>query len=167
MKRATNQLKVSGLSAAELRRARVAIIRADYNPEITRSLERRCVERLTARGIPEANIERVSVPGCLEIPLAAQRLAALGRYDALVALGAVIRGETYHFDLVANECARGVMEVMLKHDVPIVFEVLAVYRRRDALRRAADNRFNKGLEAAEAVLATLAALRKIGRQGRA
>lgn len=151
------------LTRAKARRTRVGIIRAEYNPEITRNLERACVGTLIARGIAEENIERFTVPGCFEIPFVAQRLAARKRYDALIALGAVIRGKTYHFDLVAHECARGVMDVMLRHNVPIIFEVLATYNRRDALRRAANNRFNKGIEAAEAALATIRTVRKIGR----
>jgi len=152
-----------GLAPREARRVRVGIIRAEYNAEITRSLERKCVETLLARGVSAANIKRVEVPGCFEIPLVAERLAALKRFDALVALGAVIRGETRHFDLVANECARGVMDVMLRHRVPVIFEVLATYRKRDALRRAANDRFNKGIEAAEAALAAIAALRATGK----
>lgn len=94
-------------------------------------------------------------PRLLRDPLLAQRLARRRRYDVLIALGAVIRGDTYHFELVAGECARGIMDVSLRHDVPIVFEVLAVYRRRDALRRAGNNRLNKGIEAAAAALAWL------------
>lgn len=142
-------------------RARLAIIRAEYNSEITSNLERKCLEALERGGVPRKNIERFSVPGCLEIPLLAQRLAALKRFHAMIALGAVIRGETHHFKLVAEECARGVMEVMLVYDVPIIFQVLATYRRRDALRRAGNNRFNKGLEAAQAALAMLATLSKV------
>ena len=149
------------LEAALALKARVAMIRAEYNAEITASLETSCVQTLVKGGIPLTNIDRFTVPGCFEIPILAQRLAAQHRYDVLIALGAVIRGDTFHFDLVANECARGVMEVSLKHDVPIVFEVLAVYRKRDAVRRAGNNRNNKGIEAAGAALAMLAALHAI------
>lgn len=145
-------------------RARLAIIRADYNQEITRSLEKKCLETLLAGGVSEKNIDRFNVPGCFEIPVLAKRLAQQRRrYDALIALGAVIRGETYHFDLVADECARGVMTVALEHGVPIIFEVLATYNRRDALRRSGDNRFNKGREAAQAALSMLAALSRLER----
>jgi 6,7-dimethyl-8-ribityllumazine synthase len=140
---------------------RIAIIRAEYNSEITLSLKVKCEKALLENGIPAGNIDHYSVPGCFEIPLFAQKLAAKRRYDALIALGAVIRGDTHHFELVANECARGVMEVSLKHGVPIIFEVLATYNRRDALRRAGNNRFNKGVEAAEAALSMLATMRKL------
>lgn len=143
---------------AVLRRARLAIIRAEYNREITTSLEKKCVETLRAAGVPANNIKSISVPGCFEIPLVAQRLASRRRYGVIIALGAVIRGETRHFDLVANECARGIMDVSLKYSVPIIFEVLATYNRRDAARRAGDDDLNKGVEAARAALAMLETL---------
>ena len=142
-------------------RFRLAIIRAEYNREITLSLEKKCVESLLAAGVREKNIRLFAVPGCFEIPILAQRLAARKEYDALIALGAVIRGETYHFELVVNECARGIMEVSLRHDVPIIFEVLATYNLRDAQRRAGNNKFNKGIEAAQAALSLLATLGSI------
>lgn len=139
-------------------RARIAIIRAEYNREITLSLQEKCVETLIQSGVRRDDILTYSVPGCFEIPLVAARLAAKKHHDVLIALGAVIRGETHHFDLIANECARGVMEVSLRHNVPIIFEVLATYNRRDALRRSGNNRSNKGIEAAEAALAVLKTL---------
>jgi 6,7-dimethyl-8-ribityllumazine synthase len=139
-------------------RVRVGIIRAEYNSDITLSLEKKCGETLLKAGIRARNIRHFRVPGCFEVPFLARRLAAQKRFDALIALGAVIRGDTYHFDLVANECARGVMEVSLKYDVPIIFEVLATYNRRDALRRAGDNQLNKGIEAAHTVLSLLGTL---------
>ncbi|MHB8656015.1 MAG: 6,7-dimethyl-8-ribityllumazine synthase [Terriglobia bacterium] len=149
------------LAANWAARIRIAIIRAEYNGEITLSLKQKCEGALLENGIPSGNIDHFTVPGCFEIPLMAQKLAAQQRYDAFIALGAVIRGDTHHFELVANECARGVMEVSLKHGVPIIFEVLATYNRRDALRRAGNNRSNKGVEAAEAALSMLAALREL------
>ncbi len=142
-------------------RARIGLIRAEFNSDLTTSLEQACLKALREAGVPAARIDSFTVPGCFEIPLMAQRLAKKRRYDVLIALGAVIRGDTYHFELVANECARGIMDVSLRHDIPIVFEVLAVYRRRDAVRRAGPNRLNKGLEAAAAALAMLARLDSI------
>lgn len=156
---ATNSLAPG---AERLGKLRIGIVRADYNSEITQSLEAKCVEGLREAGLRPEQIERCSVPGCFEIPLAAQRLAATGRFDALIALGAVIRGETLHFDLVAGECARGVMKVSLKFNLPVVFEVLATKNRRDAWARAGNNRSNKGFEAAHAALASLVALERIG-----
>lgn len=142
-------------------KARLAIIRAEYNSEITRSLEKQCVQSLREAGITEKNISIFPVPGCFEIPITAQRLARQKRYDAMIALGAVIRGDTYHFELVVEGCAQGIMEVSLRHNVPIIFEVLATYNRRDALRRAGNNRSNKGIEAAQTALSLLATLSKI------
>ena len=142
-------------------KVRLAIIRAEYNREITLSLERKCLETLQEGGVPARNIDLFSVPGCFEIPLVAQRLAQRRRYDVMIALGAVVRGDTYHFDLVANECARGVMDVSLRHNVPIIFEVLAVYKRRDAALRAGNNDFNKGREAAQSALSLLATLSRL------
>jgi len=149
------------LARSKVSRVRVGIIRAEYNREITLSLEKKCVETLLAAGVAEKNVRLFAVPGCFEIPILAHRLASKKRYDALIALGAVIRGDTYHFELVVNECARGIMEVSLRHDVPIIFEVLATYNRRDALRRAGNNKFNKGIEAAQTALSLLATLGSI------
>ena len=139
-------------------RARIAIIRAEYNAAITGSLERACLETLHAAGVTKSHVGRFSVPGCFEIPIMAQRLARQKRFDVIVALGAVVRGDTYHFELVANECARGIMDVSLRHGLPIIFEVLAVDRKRDASRRAMRNPLNKGIEAASTALALLARL---------
>jgi 6,7-dimethyl-8-ribityllumazine synthase len=144
-----------------LRRARVAVICAEYNPDITHSLQEKCLQGLKEAGVPENRIDSYSVPGCFEIPLLAQKLAARKRHDALIALGAVIRGETHHFDLVARECARGVMDVALKHRVPVIFEVLATGNRRDAQSRAGNNRMNKGFEAARAAVAMLTVLDRL------
>lgn len=157
----TSEPEARRLPARQARKIRLAIIRADYNPEITRSLETKCVETLAAAGIDSRHIRTFAVPGCFEIPIMAERLAARKRYHAMIALGAVIRGDTYHFELVVNGCAQGIMQVSLKHDVPIIFEVLATYNRRDALRRAGNNQLNKGVEAARAALSLLAALDKL------
>lgn len=160
MKRAS-QPADQGMPAIRASRAgavRIAIVRAEYNSEITRRLEEKCVEGLLEGGCRRDHIESILVPGCFEIPLVANRLAAKNRYDALIALGAVIQGETLHFELVANQCSRGVMDVSLRHGIPVIFEVLATRNRRDALRRAGNNRWNKGFEAARAALATIAAL---------
>ncbi len=146
------------LPRSKASRIRVGIIRAEYNREITLSLEKKCVETLLSAGVAEKNVHLYAVPGCFEIPTLAQRLVSKKRYDVLIALGAVIRGDTYHFELVVNECARGIMEVSLRHDVPIIFEVLATYNRRDALRRAGNNKFNKGIEAAQTALSLQATL---------
>jgi 6,7-dimethyl-8-ribityllumazine synthase len=152
---------IPNVTRALAARARIAIVRAEYNSPITESLEAACVATLHAAGVTKSHVSLFRVPGCFEIPIMAQRLARRKRYDVIVALGAVIRGDTYHFELVANECARGIMDVSLQHDVPIVFEVLAVYRRRDAALRAGKNHLNKGKEAAATALALLARLNSL------
>jgi 6,7-dimethyl-8-ribityllumazine synthase len=153
---------IAGLAGRKrLSKARIAVIRSEYNSRITSRLEEKCLEGLQEAGLTGDRIERYSVPGCFEIPLLAQHLAARKRYDALIALGAVIRGETLHFDLVARECARGVMNVGLHYGVPVIFEVLATNNLRDAERRAGNNRFNKGFEAAQAAIAMMAALDRL------
>lgn len=146
---------------ARRQKPRIAIIRAEYNPRITASLEAACLQELADCGVPAAHIDVFRVPGCFEIPVAARRLCEAGRHDALIALGAVIRGDTFHFELVATECARGVMRVALDYSIPIIFEVLAVYKEEDALLRAAGDRTNKGVEAAHSALAVLATIERI------
>ncbi len=152
------------LSREVAQTARVGVIRSNFHREMSERLEQKCVETLVQGGLPRQNIDRVVVPGCFEIPFVAQRLAATQNYSVLIALGVVVRGDTYHFELVANECARGVMQVSLANDIPIIFEVLAVYRLRDAARRSANNSSNKGIEAAHAALQLLQTMREIARK---
>lgn len=162
LRKAESKAPKPGLTLRDVSRSRIAIIRGEYNREITLSMEQKCVETLIAAGVQHKNIRVFAVPGCFEIPILAQRLASRKKFDALIALGAVIKGDTYHFELVVNECARGVMDVSLRHDMPIIFEVLATYNKRDAERRAGSNKFNKGIEAAETALSLLATLGSAG-----
>jgi 6,7-dimethyl-8-ribityllumazine synthase len=142
-------------------RVRIGIIRAEFNSEITTSLETWCLDSLRESGVPDKNIARFTVPGCFEIPVVAKKLAGQSRFDVLIALGVVIRGETHHFELIANECARGVMQVSIDFGIPVIFEVLAVYKRGDAMRRASANTSNKGVEAAQAALSVFAMLEEL------
>ena len=107
---------------------------------------------LAAHGVAEDVVDVAWVPGAFEIPLVARRMASSGRYDAVVCLGAVIRGDTAHFDLVANEAARGIADVARDTGVPVIFEVLATDTLVQAEARAGGDRGNKGWEAAEAAL---------------
>ena len=127
----------------------VAIVWSRFNEDIVRELLTACDREFVNLGVAPADIDVVSVPGALEIPLALQALAlrtrGFGRrYDALVALGAVIRGETYHFEVVSNESARGVLDVQLETGVPIANAVLTTSTEEQARERAAA----KGAEAA-------------------
>ena len=128
---------------------RIAIVWSRFNEEIVRELVTACDKQLVELGVAANDIDVVSVPGALEIPLALQALAIARRgfahrYDALVALGAVIRGETYHFEVVANESARGILDVQLETGVPIANGVLTSNTEEQARARAPV----KGAEAA-------------------
>jgi len=128
---------------------RIAIVWSRFNEEIVKLLLTACDRELLELGVAAADIDVVSVPGALEIPLALQSLALERRgfglkYDALVALGAVVRGETYHFELVSNESARGVLEVQLETGVPVANGILTTSTEEQALVRAPV----KGAEAA-------------------
>ena len=117
---------------------RIAIVRARFNDELTRALEAACLDELGTLGVAQESVQRLSVPGALEIPLALKALASQGAYDALVALGCVVRGETYHFELVANESGAGVTRVSLDHGVPVANAILTVENEAQGRARAED-----------------------------
>ena len=123
---------------------RIAIVRARFNDTVTRKLEQACLAELAALGVAGTDVKRISVPGALEIPLVLKALAESEDYEALIAIGCVIRGETYHFELVANESGAGVTRVALDHQVPIANAVLTVENEAQAWARAED----KGRDAA-------------------
>ena len=131
---------------------RIGIVAARFNGAVTDKLVEGAVAALGKHGVPEDLIDIAWVPGAFEIPLAARRLAASGSYDAVICLGAVIRGETAHFELVATETARGVADASRDTGVPVIFEVLATRNRIQAEARAGGAHGNKGWEAAEAAL---------------
>lgn len=127
---------------------RFVLLCARFNEFIVQSLRAGAWDALHRHGIGSDRIDCVMVPGAYEMPLAAQRLAASGRYQGIVALAAVIRGGTPHFEYVAGECAKGLAGVSLKHDVPIGFGVLTVDSIEQAIERAGTKAGNKGAEAA-------------------
>ena len=136
----------SARSSGEFRR--VAIVVSRFNAEIGDGLLAGALRALAEAGVADGDILVVSVPGALETPLALQRLAQDGDYDALVALGAVVRGETYHFEIVSNESAAGVSSVMLEFGIPIGNGILTCETDAQALARMD----TKGYEAAQAAL---------------
>lgn len=140
---------------------RLAVVASRFNGEIVDRLLAGALETLAARGVPHGAIEVVRVPGAWEIPVALEALARTGRYDGLVALGAVIRGGTPHFDYVAGECTRGCGEVARRHRLPVGFGVLTCDDTAQAEARAGGEGGNKGAEAAQAVLETVDALERI------
>jgi 6,7-dimethyl-8-ribityllumazine synthase len=120
------------LDGADLR---IGIVQARFNAEITDAMARACEAELLAHGVSARHIRTVTVPGALEIPLALQAMAETDEFDALIALGCVIRGETYHFELVANESGSGVTRVSLDQSLPIANAILTVETRAQAEAR--------------------------------
>lgn len=132
--------------------ARFGIIASRWNPRIVDALVQSAVETLGGHGVESAAIDMIRVPGAWEIPQAAARLAQRGGHVALIALGCVIRGDTRHYEHVADGCANALMQVALDHGVPVLNGVLAVERHEDALARAGGSHGNKGEEAALAAI---------------
>ncbi|GHA85251.1 6,7-dimethyl-8-ribityllumazine synthase [Cognatilysobacter bugurensis] len=132
--------------------ARFAIIASRWNPRITDTLVAGARQALAAHGVPESAVDVVRVPGAWEIPLAAAGIAQAGAHAAVVALGCVVRGDTRHYEHVADRCAEGLMRVSLDYRLPVANGVLAVERHEDAEARAGGSHGNKGEEAALAAL---------------
>lgn len=130
------------------RTLRIGIVRARFNEPIGTAELQACTRRLAELGVAAGDIVVLSVPGALEVPLALQRLAATGKFDALIALGAVIRGETYHFEVVSNESAAGISQVQLDTGLPIANGILTTDTDEQAQVRAA----GKGRDCAEVVV---------------
>jgi 6,7-dimethyl-8-ribityllumazine synthase len=143
------------------KKANYAIVLSRFNSFITDSLLHGAVDALNRHGIDNDNIIITKVPGAFEMPLAAQRLARTKRYDAIIALGAVIRGGTPHFDYVAGECTKGLAQVSLQYDLPIAFGVLTVDSIEQAIERAGTKAGNKGAEAALSAIEMVSLLDKI------
>jgi 6,7-dimethyl-8-ribityllumazine synthase len=137
---------------------RIAIVCSRFNDAIVENLERGARRRLRAAGVVDDDLDTVWVPGALEIPQVARAVAATGRVDAIVALGAVIRGDTYHFEVVCDTSAAGLMQLAMSSDVVVTNGILTVDDEDQARVRSADDDRNKGGEAALAALQTLAAL---------
>ena len=123
---------------------RIGLVRARFNDAVTSALESACRAELAALGVADADITALSVPGALEIPVALGALADADDHDALIALGCIVRGETYHFELVANESGAGVTRVSLDHEIPIANAILTVENEAQAWARAEE----KGRDAA-------------------
>ena len=126
------------------RSLRIGIAQARFNQSLTDTLAQACRQELLALGVESRHIVLVTVPGALELPIALAALAQSDDYDALIALGCVIRGETYHFELVADQSAAGVLRVSLDHDIPIANAILTVENEAQARTRAEE----KGRDAA-------------------
>lgn len=141
---------------------RYALVIGRFNAFVVESLVEGAIDTLRRHGIAESDITVVRVPGAYEMPLAVKRVAQSGDYDAIIALGAVIRGGTPHFDYVAGEAASGIGAVSLETDVPVAFGVLTVDSIEQAIERSGTKAGNKGAEAAVTALEMVSLFKKIG-----
>ncbi|WJW76221.1 6,7-dimethyl-8-ribityllumazine synthase [Thiohalobacter sp. IOR34] len=141
---------------------RFALLVARFNSFVVESLLDGAVDALKRHGAEDKDLHVIRVPGAFEMPLAAQRLAASRQYDAIIALGAVIRGGTPHFEYVAGECTKGLAQVSMQHDIPVAFGVLTVDSIEQAIERAGTKAGNKGVEAAMSAIEMVNLLRGLG-----
>jgi len=140
---------------------RIAIISSSFRPEVADALERHCLGTLQRHGVGRKHVDLFRVPGSMEIPLVAKMVAKRERHDAIITFGAIVKGKTYHFEQIANECARGCMNVSWEYEIPVIFEVLAVYDLADAVDRATRKIENKGVEAALTALEMIKVLSRL------
>lgn len=140
---------------------KIAIVSSSFREKVVDALEKNCLQTFQEKGFARNQIEIFRVPGSLEIPLVVKKLAKKKTFDAIIAFGAIVKGKTYHFEQIANECARACMDISLTYEVPVIFEVLAVYDLRDAIERATRKEENKGVEAAITALKMIEIVSKI------
>lgn len=139
------------------KKLRIGIVQARFNYAVTQALAQACCAELATLGVAEKNVTLVQVPGALEIPVALMALAEKMKYDALVAIGCIVRGETYHFELVANESSAGVNRVALDYQLPIANAILSTENMAQALARQSD----KGCAAARVAVEMANLLKEI------
>jgi 6,7-dimethyl-8-ribityllumazine synthase len=158
---------MSGIPTIEgqltIRGARIALLVSRFNSFVVESLLAGALDTLKRHGAEDRDLQIVRVPGAYEMPIAAKRLAAGQRFEAIIALGAVIRGGTPHFEYVAGECTKGLSQVSLQYDIPIAFGVLTVDSIEQAIERAGTKAGNKGAEAAMSTIEMVNLLREIGK----
>ena len=142
--------------------AKFTLVVGRFNSAIVDGLESGAIDALRRHGVPEANITVVRVPGAYELPIAAKRVAQRGEVDAIIALGAVIRGGTPHFDYVAGECSSGLTRVMLEENLPVAFGVLTTDTIEQAVERSGTKAGNKGADCAMTAMEMVSLLRNIG-----
>jgi 6,7-dimethyl-8-ribityllumazine synthase len=140
----------------------VALVVSRFNEEITKPLLDGALSRLADLGFEPNQITVAWVPGAVEIPIAAQRLAQLGTFDAIVCLGAVIRGETTHYDYVCEQASQGCQHVALQNDIPVIFGVLTTENEEQARDRIGGKHGHKGRDAVDAAVDIVSVLRQIG-----
>lgn len=153
------------MKASECRRRagrfRFGVVVSKFNRSVTSNLLASCLDGLAEQGISSADIDVERVPGAFEIPLVARTMAMTGRFDAVICLGAVIRGETPHFDYICAETSRGIGQAALVTGVPIIFGVLTTETVAQAMERADPSKFNRGREAAKAAIEMAKVMRRL------
>lgn len=142
----------------------IAVVVSRFNEPVTSKLLEGAVEGLKAGGVPQSWVDVVHVPGAFELPLMVEQLIQTNRYVGVVALGAVIRGETPHFDYVCAGCTQGLMEVMLRYQCPVSFGVLTTDTAEQAFARCGGDKGNKGAEAVATLLEVLSVRQKVERR---
>jgi len=142
--------------------ASIAIVASRYNEYIVERLVQGCLNTLQAGGVSAGAITLLRVPGAFELPVTAARLARLKKYEAIIALGTVIRGDTPHFDYICQECAAGLGRVATETGLPVVFGVLTVDNVEQAEDRSGADNNNKGREAAQTAIEMISLLRRLG-----
>ena len=142
--------------------AKYAIVAGRFNSTIVDGLVSGAIDTLRRHGVPEANITVVKVPGAFELPLAAKKVAETSQYDAIITLGAVIRGGTPHFDFVAGECSSGLSRVQMDFGLPVAFGVLTTDTIEQAVERSGTKAGNKGADAAMTALEMVSLIRSLG-----
>ena len=147
--------------SGEVGDSRIALVVSRYNSFIVDRLLKSCLNTLMSAGIKRANVRLIKVPGAFEIPVAVKSVVDQSNVDAIITLGAVIRGETLHFEIIANECARGIGSIAIESGIPIIFGVLTVNTVDQAMDRSGDEESNKGSEAAQAALEMISVLGQI------
>lgn len=145
----------------QIKDIKIAIVSSSFRKEVSDNLEKNCLSTLKSKGLKESQIDIFHVPGSLEIPIIAKKLAKSGKYDAIITFGTILKGKTYHFEQIANECIRGCMQVSYDYEIPVIFEVLAVYDMKDALERSVRKKENKGVEGALTALKMIDLMSKL------
>lgn len=140
---------------------RFGLVVAKFNKFVTSKLLSFCLDGLTKHGVKDQDIEVARVPGAFELPLVAKTMAKSGRFDAVICLGAVIRGDTPHFDYICNEASRGIGQASLETGVPIIFGVLTTETVAQAIERADPAKFNRGGEAAKSAIEMASVIKQL------
>lgn len=144
---------------------KIGIVVSRFNEFITSKLETGCTDALQRHGAKEENIEIVRVPGAFEIPYLAKKMAGNGKYDAIICLGVVIRGDTPHFNYICSEVSKGIAQISLEFSIPVIFGIVTTDTIEQAIERAGTKSGNKGFDAAMSAIEMANLYKKIGSDG--